>query len=74
VINPLVTLGALVVDSETQDENPCVRALAEARQGGDGGGRSPGAGGRGDGVKGFLHDLSDSLDRTLGVEPDGARD
>jgi hypothetical protein len=31
LVNPLVTLGALVVESETSDMNPCVAALDRAR-------------------------------------------
>lgn len=72
VINPLVTLGALALESETRDQNPCLAALAEARGPAEDG-RDTGDGADRDrpkeGVKGFLHDLSDSIDRSLGVEP-----
>jgi hypothetical protein len=64
LINPLATLGALILDSETADQNPCVEALrkAEAQAQQDGGSGS----GEG-GVKGFLNDLGNSIDDALGV-------
>lgn len=81
LVNPLVTLGALVLDSETQDQNPCVAALEKAKAkagrpsggsasggGSSGGGASGRDGGNKGGIKGFLDGLSDSIDRTLGVE------
>jgi hypothetical protein len=70
VINPLATLGALALRSETRDQNPCVAALDEARaapEGTAGDGAAPDR--QKGGVKGFLHDLSDSIDRSLGVKP-----
>lgn len=60
-INPLVAVGALVVASETQDQNPCVAALAKARQ--EGTGEVEGDQG---GVGGFLNKMGDSIDRALG--------
>jgi hypothetical protein len=60
-INPLVAVGALVVSSETQDQNPCVAALAKARQKGTG--KVEGDQG---GVGGFLNKMGDSIDRALG--------
>jgi hypothetical protein len=60
-INPLVAVGALVVSSETQDQNPCVAALAKARQKGTG----EVEGDQG-GVGGFLNKMGDSIDRALG--------
>ena len=66
LVNPLATLGALVLESETQDENPCVRALREAtRKDEDGAGQ---AGGGSNGLGGFLEGLGDSIDKQLGVE------
>ena len=60
-INPLVAVGALVVSSETQDQNPCVAALAKARQ--EGTGKVEGDDG---GVGGFLNKMGDSIDDALG--------
>ena len=60
-INPLVAVGALVVSSETQDQNPCVAALAKARQ--EGTGKVEGDGG---GVGGFLNKMGESIDDALG--------
>ena len=60
-INPLVAVGALVVSSETQDQNPCVAALAKARQ--EGTGKVDGDGG---GVGGFLNKMGDSIDDAFG--------
>ncbi|MDZ7713712.1 MAG: hypothetical protein U5L06_11670 [Rhodovibrio sp.] len=60
-INPLVAVGALVVASETQDQNPCVAALAKARQ--EGTGKVEGDNG---GVGGFFNKMGDSIDRALG--------
>jgi hypothetical protein len=65
-INPLVAVGALVVSSETQDQNPCVAALAKARQEGTGEVK-----GDGDGIGGFLNKMGDSIDRALGQSGDG---
>lgn len=66
VLNPLVTLGALVLESETADANPCVAALnkAAAKKG------SAEAGGNGNserasGAKGFFNNLSKSIDKAL---------
>ncbi|MBK1670458.1 hypothetical protein CKO28_20750 [Rhodovibrio sodomensis] len=66
VINPLVAVGALVVASETQDQNPCVAALAKARQGGTG--KVEGDEG---GIGGFLNDMGESIDGALGQSGDG---
>jgi hypothetical protein len=60
-INPLVAVGALVVSSETQDQNPCVAALAKARQ--EGTGKLEGDDG---GVGGFLDKMGESIDDALG--------
>lgn len=68
-INPLVALGALVVSSETQDQNPCVAALAKVRH--QGTGEVEGDPG---GVGGFLNDMGDSIGDALGQsgEDEGA--
>ncbi|MDZ7712373.1 MAG: AsmA family protein [Rhodovibrio sp.] len=65
-INPLVAVGALVVASETQDQNPCVAALAKARQ--EGTGKVEGDDG---GVGGFFNKMGDSIDRALGQSGNG---
>ena len=64
-INPLVAVGALVVSSETQDQNPCVAALAKARQQGTGAVEGDDGGGGG-----FLDKMGDSIDRALGQSGD----
>ena len=64
-INPLVAVGALVVASETQDQNPCVAALAKARQQGTGAVEGDDGGGGG-----FLDKMGDSIDRALGQSGD----
>ena len=66
-INPLVAVGALIVASETQDQNPCVAALAKARQAGTGAVEGDGDGG----VGGFLKNMGDKIDRSLGQSGDG---
>jgi uncharacterized protein involved in outer membrane biogenesis len=68
-INPLVAVGALVVSSETQDQNPCVAALAKARQEGTGKVDGDGEGG----VGGFLNKMGESIDRALGQSGDDGR-
>ncbi|MBK1698478.1 AsmA family protein [Rhodovibrio salinarum] len=68
-VNPLAALGALVVSSEFQDENPCVAALAKARQGGTGEAEE----GNG-GVGGFLENMGESLDDALGGGANGDTD
>jgi hypothetical protein len=59
LVNPLVTLGALVVESETSDMNPCVAALEQARsRPGTGAGKPEAAS---DGTGSFFDDLGRSL-------------
>lgn len=84
LVNPLATIGALILESQTAEQNPCVAALTKARAdaAGDSGGADESASGgeaaaapetRGEGgalggVKGFLDDLGQSIDRTLGTD------
>jgi len=67
LVNPLVTLGALVVESQTNTGNPCVAAIKKAKakaESGDGGESKTDGNVEG----GFFDDLSRSIDDTLGVE------
>lgn len=60
LVNPLVTLGALVVDSRTTEGNPCVKAVEKARRKA---GQADGDAGNGGG---FFDELSRSIDDALG--------
>jgi hypothetical protein len=71
-INPLAAVGALVVSSETTDENPCVAAIAKAREAGTGPVEGDANGGGSGGVGGFLEDMGESIDDALGAEGGGS--
>jgi uncharacterized protein involved in outer membrane biogenesis len=76
IVNPLTALGAILIDSATAEQNPCVAALDKAaRQRGEGGhAAGSGDGGTEEGLKGFLEGLSKSIDKQLGVEGNGGED
>jgi hypothetical protein len=65
LVNPLVTLGALVVESQTNAGNPCVAAIEKARAKAESNGDNESDG---DVDGGFFDDLSRSIDDALGVE------
>jgi uncharacterized protein involved in outer membrane biogenesis len=78
VVNPLVTLGALVVESETGARNPCVAAIEQAKRR-PGAASDPAAGrpssdDEPDGGGGFFERLEQSVDRVLRGSSDDDED
>lgn len=69
-VNPLATVAALIVESQTRDRNPCVTALDRiADQPADGGNR-----GDSGGLGGFIQGLGESIQRQFGGDGDVGQD